>query len=73
MDPKAARLLPLHIKLGLTKNFSKAMNRGGQAFKYLREKLSRLSGAKIKEGIFVGPQIRQLVKDPVFNLVLEGR
>lgn len=39
------------------------MNPEGQAFKYLREKNSRLSDAKIKEGIFVGPQIRLLVKD----------
>ena len=61
---------PLHIKLGLMKNFVKAMNLEGQAFKYLRETFPRLSDAKF---IFVGPQIRQLVKDPAFNLVLEWR
>ena len=54
------------------KNFVKAMNREGQAFKYLREKFPYLPDSKIKEGI-VGPQIRQLVKDPTFDLVLEGR
>jgi len=46
-------LLPtLHIKLCLMKNFVKAMDRTGSAFKYLAEKFLRLSEAKIKEGIF---------------------
>lgn len=44
-----------------------------QAFKYLRGKFPRLSAAKIKESIFVGLQIRQLMKDPTFDLVLEER
>jgi len=43
-------LPPLHIKLGLMKNFVKAMDRTGSAFKYLAEKFPRLSEAKIKEG-----------------------
>ena len=66
-------LLTIHIKLGLIKNFVKAMNREWQAFKYFRENFSRLSDAKIKEDIFDGPQIRQLAKDPAFDLVLETR
>ena len=45
-------LPPLHIKLGLVKNFVKAMDRTGSAFKYLAEKFPRLSEAKIKEGGF---------------------
>ena len=73
VDTKDVLIPPLHIKLGLMKNFVKGMNREGQAFKYLREKFSRLSDAKVKEGIFVGPQIRQLVKDPAFDLVLKGK
>jgi hypothetical protein len=36
-------------------NFVKAMDRTGLAFKYLAEKFPRLSEAKIKEGVFVGP------------------
>jgi hypothetical protein len=44
-------LPPLYIRLGLTKNFVKAMNRTGSAFKYLAEKFPRLSEAKIKEGV----------------------
>ena len=54
VDSTDVLLPPLHIKLGLMKNFVKALNREGQAFKYLREKFPRLSDAKVKEGIFVG-------------------
>ena len=54
-------LLPfLHIKHGLMKNFIKAMDRTGPAFMYLAEKFPRLSVAKVKEGVFVGLQIRKL-------------
>ncbi|GBM89684.1 hypothetical protein AVEN_65495-1 [Araneus ventricosus] len=58
-------LPPFHMKLGLMKNFAKAMDCGGSGFQYLRLKFPKMSETKIKEGIFVGPQIRQLVKDPV--------
>jgi len=40
-------LPPLHIKLGLMKNFVKAMDRTGLAFKYVAEKFPRLSEAKV--------------------------
>lgn len=73
VDPQKVLLPPLHIKLGLMKNFVKAMNKNGAAFQYLRQKFSRLSEAKIKEGIFVGPQIRNLFKDDNFDSVLEGK
>lgn len=56
-------LPPLHIKLDLIKNFLKAMDKDGEGFKYLRGKFPQLSDAKVKEGIFVGPQIRKLMKD----------
>jgi hypothetical protein len=65
-------LPPLHIKLGLIKNFVKAMDRSGAGFKYLAEKFPRLSEAKIKEGVFVGPQIRELFKDDRFDNMLQG-
>ena len=66
-------LPPLHIKLGLMKNLVKKMNQEGEAFKYLKTKFPHLSDAKIKEGIFVGPQIRELFKDETFNRVIEGK
>jgi len=40
------------------------------AIRYLNEKIPRLSEAKIKEGVFVGPQIRELFKDDRFNNML---
>ncbi|GBM85894.1 hypothetical protein AVEN_144321-1 [Araneus ventricosus] len=63
-------LPPLHIKLGLMKNFVKAMDCGGRGFQYLCLKFPKVSETKIKEGIFVGPQFRQLMKDPVFEIKL---
>jgi len=48
-------LPPLHIKLGLMKNFVKALNKEGDGFKYLITIFHKLSDAKLKEGIFVGP------------------
>jgi hypothetical protein len=34
---------------------------------YLKNKLPRTSDAKIKEGVFVGPQIRDLIQDVKFE------
>jgi len=65
-------LLPLYIKLCLMKNFVKAMDQTGSAFKYLAEKFPRLREAKIKEGVFVGPQIRKLFRDNMFYNLLQG-
>ena len=65
-------LPPLHIKLGLMKNFVKAMDQTGSAFKYLVEKFPRLCEAKIKEWVFVDPQIRKLFRDDMFKNLLQG-
>jgi len=64
-------LQPLHIKLGLMKNFVKAMDRTGSVFKYLAEKFPRLSEAKIERG-FVDPQIRKFFRDDMFNSLFQG-
>jgi hypothetical protein len=60
-------LPPLHIKLGLMKNFVTVMDRDGQGFLYLQRKFPRISDAKIKEGIFIGPQFRELMKGQDFE------
>ncbi|UYV70862.1 hypothetical protein LAZ67_8000908 [Cordylochernes scorpioides] len=49
------------------KNFVKAMDRNASGFAYLKQKNSRISEAKIKEDIFVGPQIRELQQDGNFQ------
>lgn len=66
VDHQKILLPPLHIKLGLMKNFVKALDKDGETFKYLVEKFPRISDAKLKAGIFVGPQIRQLLNDDQF-------
>jgi hypothetical protein len=61
-------LPPLHITLRLTKNFVKGMDKKkGEGFAYLKQKFPQVSDAKIKAGIFVGPQIRALLGDSIFT------
>lgn len=68
VDPQKILLPPLHIKLGIMKQFVKALSKsGGPCFQYLFSKFPALSDAKIKEGIFDGPQIRKLMKDTEFS------
>lgn len=63
---------PLHIKLGLFKNFVKALLKRGNsvAFEYLKSVFHNVSDAKIKEGVYVGPQITKLLKDSKFDSIL---
>ena len=56
-------LPPFHIKLGLMKNSVKGMDKTGHGFEYLWNKFPNISDVKIKEGTFIGPQIRELMKD----------
>ena len=58
---------PLHIKRGLIKQFTKAMDKDGDCFTYLCQAFPGLSVEKLKAGIFDGPQIRQLIRDPEFE------
>ena len=72
-EPSKILLPPLHIKLDLMKNFVKSMDKTKKAFTYLQDKFSAISEAKLREGIFVGPQIRQLFQDNIFNNLLERK
>jgi len=69
-EPSKFLLPSMHLKLGLMKNFVRAMNQEETAFTYLREKFPRLSGVKLKEGIFIGSQIRDLINDEYFDKLL---
>ena len=51
----------LHIKLGLAKQFVKALKSDSEAFKHVQAMFPKLSEAKVKGGIFTGPQIRQML------------
>ncbi|GBN18081.1 hypothetical protein AVEN_131218-1, partial [Araneus ventricosus] len=61
------------MKLGLVKNLVKAMYKNRPAFKYSHEKFPLLSVAKIKESVFVEPQIKQLFRDPKFEKHLRNK
>ena len=52
------------------KNFVKALHKNGAAFQNLSTVFPGLSAAKLKEGIFVGPQIREVLKDNDFEELL---
>ena len=73
VDPKKILLPPLHIKLGLMKQFVKALPKEGETFRYLCEQFLGLSEAKLKEGIFVGPDIRKLLRDTNFETKMESK
>jgi len=63
VDPSKILIPPLHIKLGLMKQFVKALDKTGETFKYFSSKFPKLSEAKLKEGVFDGPQIRKMFRD----------
>ena len=64
-------LPPLHFVLGLMKNFVKAMDRTGSAFKYLAEKFLDSAKRKLKRGFFMGPQICMIFRDVMFDSFLQ--
>jgi len=43
------------------------MDKTGHGFQYVRSKFPNVSDAKIKEGKFIGPQIRELMQDREFD------
>ena len=43
------------------------MDERGRGFQYVRNMFPNVSYAKIKEGIFIGPQIRQVMQDRQFD------
>ena len=72
VDRQNVILPPLHIKLGLIKQLVKALDKESAAFKYLIQKFPALSEAKVKEGVFVGPDIRHLLNDDNFEQTLDN-
>ena len=72
VEPSIIFLPSMHLKVGLMKHFVQAMNQEEAAFTYLWEKLPRLNEAKLKESIFIGPQIWDIIKDEYFHKLLQG-
>ena len=61
---------PLHIKLGLIKQFTQALEKDGDCFTYLCQDFPGLTMEKLKVGIFAGPQIRLIIRDPEFETAM---
>ena len=72
VNPRNILLPPLHIKLGLMKNFVKALDKDGQSIRLLQTKFPYVSDSKLRAGVFDGPQIRELMKDSSFDEILTG-
>ncbi|GBN26339.1 hypothetical protein AVEN_84170-1 [Araneus ventricosus] len=53
------------------KQFVKALPKEGEFFKYLCDQFPGLSEAKLKEGVFVGPDNRKMMKDENFETKME--
>jgi hypothetical protein len=49
------------MKLGLSRQFLEALQRDENCFHHLCNKFPGLSVAKFKEGIFVGPDVRNMI------------
>jgi len=45
----------------------KGMDKTGRRFEYVRNNFPNVSDAKIKEGIFIDPHIRELMQDKQFD------
>jgi len=60
-------LPPLHINLGIMKNFVKALDRNSEGILYLCSKFPNLSDARGKRGIFVGVHIGKVTCDKNFK------
>ena len=73
VDPSKIIIPPLHIKLGLFKNFIKSL--GEKAIRFLMELFPKLSPEKVEEGVLNGPDIRSLIqsKDFVKRLTAKER
>ena len=57
---------PLHINLGLMKQFIKALDKEAACFEYICKAFPGVTIEKLKNGIFDGPDIRKLIKDHNF-------
>ena len=60
-------LPPLHIKLGTVKQLVKALDFEEEVFREIRSMFPKLSDAKIKGRVFVGPKISTMLKSDILE------
>jgi len=66
VEERKILLPPLHLELGLIKQYVRALNKTGDCFQYIAKKMPKLSESKLEAAIFDGPQIRTLFNDDNF-------
>ncbi|GAB0089264.1 hypothetical protein DMENIID0001_037820 [Sergentomyia squamirostris] len=66
VPPGKVLMAPLHVKLGLVKNFLKTLKTDSEAFTHYRRLFKELSDGKAHECNLTGPQIRKLFQDQEF-------
>lgn len=62
LDPKSVLLPPLHIKLGLMKQFIKALNHKDPCFQYLEKKFPKVTSEKKKRVYLLAPKSASFLK-----------
>ncbi|GBM80540.1 hypothetical protein AVEN_12470-1 [Araneus ventricosus] len=67
VPPEKVLLPPLHIKLGLMKQFIKSVPKDGECLRYLCSKFPKLSEAKLKERVFTAPTYENCYPIPSFQ------
>ena len=67
VDREKILMPPLHLKLGLCKQFVKALDKNGEPFTHLKALFPMLSAAKLEGGIFTGPDIRLMLASNKFS------
>ena len=65
--PEKIYLPLLHIQPGFMKHFVKGMDKTSRRFQYVRNNFPNVIDVKIREGIFIVPQIRELMPDEQFD------
>lgn len=70
--PEKVLLPPLHIKLGLAKQFVIALDSQSAAFQYICFMFPKLLDAKLKAGVFTGPQIRSMLQSEELEKRMTG-
>ena len=67
INPMKIFLPPPYIKLGLIECLVKAMAKThSQGLQYVAKKRYKISNAKLREGILMGPQIQEVLEDEAF-------
>ena len=73
IEPQKVLMPPLHINLGLIKQFFTALDKESEAFKYLQDLIPKLSEAKVKASFFIRPQIKKIIECDKFAKLLNRK